>query len=462
VSDGVLVWSDNCLGATQTVTVIGGWLYKGSHQHDCARVPGGYVGPTNPDDFIWNRITSFRLSDGAIGHFSPNTNGAGDSHVGPLASATDGTQLFVVGDFTTVNGVAQRGIARFGPGGANAVPTAPGTARATATTPGRIDITVPGSSDADNGTLTYRLYRDGGGTVIGTVVAESYPWSLPTVRFIDNVVPGSPHTYRVTASDGTATSGQSPVSASVTASTTAPTPFASVVTSAGPSSFWRLADSTLTAADASGNGATGTFVGGVTRGVAGAIAGNAAVDLNGSTGYVTSATPRAATAGFTQSVWFNTSTKVGGALLGFSNAITGAGTANDRVVFMENDGKIVFGMRNSPTNVTRFTMVRSPNTYRDGAWHQVVASYDGTTMSLSVDGVAVGTAPLTTPQAPGSGYLRSGYVDLTNFDAVFGPNYASLPSPSSFYLDGAVDEVALYPTALSAAQVAAQYTSGRA
>jgi hypothetical protein len=119
-------------------------------------------------------------------------------------------------------------------------------------------------------------------------------------------------------------------------------------------------------------------------------------------------------------------------------------------------------MRSSPTNVTRFTMVRSPNTYRDGVWHQVVASYNGTTMSLAVDGVVVGTAPLATPQAPGSGYLRSGYTDLTNFDAVFGPNYANLPSPSSFYLDGAVDEVALFPTALSPAQIAAQYASGRA
>jgi hypothetical protein len=234
------------------------------------------------------------------------------------------------------------------------------------------------------------------------------------------------------------------------------------VTSAGPSSFWRLADTTLTAADGSGHGATGTFVGGVTRGVAGAIAGNAAVDLNGTTGYVTSAAPHAATATFTQSAWFNTSTKLGGTLLGFSNAATGAGTANDRVVFMENDGKVVFAMRNSSTSVTRFTSIRSPNTYRDGAWHQVVASYNGTTMSLSIDGVEVGTASLTTSQAPGSGYLRAGYADLTNFDLVFGPNYADLPSPSSFFLDGAIDEVALFPTALSAAQVAAQYASGRA
>jgi hypothetical protein len=463
VSDGSVIWNDLCLGASQTVAVVGGWLYKGSHQHDCSRVPNGYVGPTNFNDFIWSRITTVRLSDGALGHFSPNTNGAGDTHVGPLASATDGTQLFIAGDFTSVNGASQRGLARFSPNGPNAVPTTPGTAQPVATAAGRVDITVPGSLDDDDGVLTYQLFRDGGSTPVATTTAESFVRSVPTVRFVDaGLAPGSTHTYRVRASDGSATSGLSPVSISVTVSGAAPTPFANVVASAGPSLFWRLADAGTTAADASGHGVTGTMVGGVTRGVAGAIAGNSAVDLNGTTGYLRSTPALTAPASFTQSLWFNTSSKVGGTLLGFSNAATGAGTANDRVVFMENDGKVVFAMRNSATNPTRFTLVRSPNTYRDGRWHQVVASYNGTTMSLSMDGVEVGTASMTTPVAPGTGYLRSGYVDLTNFDAVFGPDYSHQPSPSSFYLDGAIDEVAFYPTVLNGLQVLAQYASGRA
>jgi hypothetical protein len=464
ISDGATLWDAHCLGAAQAIVIVNGWIYKGSHQHDCSRVPGGYVGPQDPGAFFWNRLTAWRVADGAPGHFSPNTNGAGDTHVGPLAEATDGSQLFVGGDFTSVDGTAQHGLARYSPTGTNAAPDRPAAPRAVATAAGTIEVTVGGVSDRDDGVLTYALYRDGGSTPIATRQVESYPWSLPTVRFTDaHLAGGSAHTYAVSVSDGIVTTARSASSASVVAPSSAPAPFPSVVASAGPASFWRLADGGATAADSSGANAPGTFVGGVTRGVPGALAGNAAVDLNGTSGYVTSAAAHAAPTTFTESVWFKTTTKLGGTLLGFSNAATGAGTNTDRVVFLENDGKVVFAMRNSATNPARFTFVRSPNTYRDGQWHQVVASYASNgTMSLSLDGVQVGSTLLTTQIAPGSGFLRGGYANLANFYAVFGRNYTGEPSPSSYVLRGTLDELALYPTVLSPAQVAAQYASGRA
>jgi hypothetical protein len=83
-------------------------------------------------------------------------------------------------------------------------------------------------------------------------------------------------------------------------------------------------------------------------------------------------------------------------------------------------------------------------------------------MSLSLDGVQVASTLLSAQIAPGSGFLRGGYANLANFYAVFGRNYTGEPSPSSYVLRGTLDELALYPTVLSPAQVAAQYASGRA
>ena len=31
-----LLWQNDCLGATQALEVINGYLFKGSHAHDCA------------------------------------------------------------------------------------------------------------------------------------------------------------------------------------------------------------------------------------------------------------------------------------------------------------------------------------------------------------------------------------------------------------------------------------------
>ena len=32
LSTGTLVWQNDCLGATQTIEIVNGWLYKGSHR----------------------------------------------------------------------------------------------------------------------------------------------------------------------------------------------------------------------------------------------------------------------------------------------------------------------------------------------------------------------------------------------------------------------------------------------
>ncbi len=106
-SDGVKVWRDNCLGATQAVVVIGAWLYIGSHAHNCSTVPGGF-GETSPPHHLMRESTA----DGHIDlSWFPNTNG---KPLGPRALATDGARLAVGGDFTSVNSKPQQGFTKFG------------------------------------------------------------------------------------------------------------------------------------------------------------------------------------------------------------------------------------------------------------------------------------------------------------------------------------------------------------
>ena len=45
IADGATVWDAQCLGASQSTAVIGSFVYRGSHMHDCGRTPGGFVGP---------------------------------------------------------------------------------------------------------------------------------------------------------------------------------------------------------------------------------------------------------------------------------------------------------------------------------------------------------------------------------------------------------------------------------
>src|SRR6266508_6167106 len=106
-SDGALVWKNTCLGATQAIEIIRSFLYKGSHAHDCSSV-GSF--PQVPSGGARHLLVE-RLSEGSIGPWYPNTSG---NPLGPRAFATDSTQLFVGGDFGTVNNKAQQGFTRFG------------------------------------------------------------------------------------------------------------------------------------------------------------------------------------------------------------------------------------------------------------------------------------------------------------------------------------------------------------
>ena len=158
-----LVWQNDCLGATQAIVVINGYLFKGSHAHDCAYAPGGFPQVNNNSGgWVTHHLLDQSLTDGSIGHWTPNTDG---TVLGPRAMATDGTQLFVGGDFLNVNAHPQQGFAIFPAKPDSVYPSNPTTApTVTSTSAGTDTVQFPAVSSGDVGTLTYNIYRDGGKT----------------------------------------------------------------------------------------------------------------------------------------------------------------------------------------------------------------------------------------------------------------------------------------------------------
>ncbi|CUR58567.1 putative LamG domain protein jellyroll fold domain protein [metagenome] len=496
LSDGAMNWNSSCLGASQAIAVLNGVLYKGSHEHDCAFNRGGtsgYVGGTSRDTFVRRHLAGQDITDGSNVHWSPNTNGGGSQPVGPRAldatTLAGGTGVVIVGgDFTRVNGTNQQGLTRFVTGGDTATPaivgrningdpatdtplkvamrlavTAQGTAANTVT------VTIPTVEDTDTGTLTYRLYRDGGNTAIATLTAESFPWSRPVLRYDDKgLAAGSTHTYRVTASDGIHTSALS-TAVSGTTPSAAPPAIDTAYTNVTPDVWWRL-DDNGPAADSSGNNQPGTFVGSVTPGVAGALTGNAAVTVSGPSGYVTSSAPIAEPNAYAEAAWFKTTSTTGGVILAQSDRQTGPGGNTDRVISMDNNGGLVFAMkagRSSPFGVGTINIRNQGPVFNDGQWHLVVGSYDGDgNAALYVDGWLQGTATGTpfdpTIKANGlaTSYLRAGYADMTGMQLRFGINFYNNPWPLSHNFSGSIDEVAAFNHALTQAQVQSLFAAG--
>ena len=90
---------------------------------------------------------------------------------------------------------------------------------------------------------------------------------------------------------------------------------------------------------------------------------------------------------FTTQAWIKTSTTNGGRIFGFSDLQTGNSGHHDRHIYMNNDGKLNFGVRaQDGGNRT----IGSGKSYNDNQWHMVTATMGSTGMALYVDGVRVG------------------------------------------------------------------------
>jgi signal peptidase I len=173
-----------------------------------------------------------------------------------------------------------------------------------------------------------------------------------------------------------------------------------------------------------------------------------AVQLDGSTGMVYSTTAVYNPQTFTVQLWFATRTGSGGKLIGFGNGTYGsASTQYDRHVYMTDTGRLAFGVYDNGT----YNTVTTSKAYNDGRWHMVSATFSPETgLRLYVDGASAAT-PAAAPAAEVyTGYWRVGYDTIAS----------SWPgAPTSDHFAGSVGHLSVYTTALTAADIAAQYAA---
>ena len=218
--------------------------------------------------------------------------------------------------------------------------------------------------------------------------------------------------------------------------------YGAAVAAADPLLFWRFAETSGSAvADSGPLGKPGTLSGSAVRGEAGAIADldNASIRFT-NRAHVYDAQAQANPTKFSTEAWFKTTTTQGGRIVGFGNSTANTSTSYDRHTYMQDDGRLVFGIyRGAEYRVT------SSTAYNDGQWHHVVSTLGDNGMRLYVDGVLVGTNPQVLPENY-TGYWRVGG------DNTWGS--------SSQTLIGSIDDVAVYGAPLDAQTVALHHALG--
>ncbi|WP_328967265.1 DNRLRE domain-containing protein [Streptomyces sp. NBC_00239] len=432
-------WRDTCLGATQAVLSYDSVLYSASHAHDCSSV-GEF-----PDGQRHHLLAQPTGGTGKLG-WAPDTNDGIGEGIGPrvltVGSKAGVRYLWVGGEFTTVNSRGQQGLTRFASTGDTGAPSTP-TASAASVRPGEVQVRWRTSLDLDDGTLTYRVHRNGAATPVATVAADSLFFRRPQASWTDtSVTAGQTYTYRVTATDAAGNTSAQSATATVTVPTTVQA-YPDRVRADGATLYWRYDDTVLPyAADSSVAGNTsGVHVySPALRQSPGAVTGpSTAIGLNGTDTQVHSDRRTTVGAAYSLETWFRTGTTRGGKLLGFGNNTTRNSSQYDKHLYMTNDGRLVFGVY---AGSTRTVTTPAGEAYNDNTWHHVVATQGPAGMVLYVDGRNKGTLGVTTHQNY-AGYWHAGSDNLANW-----PN-----RPTSTFFAGQLDETAVYPSVLSQAQV---------
>jgi len=469
---GNINWIENCWGDTYGIFGVNGAVYEVSHHHACQTL-GGYP-DTNPRVFHQSMAFTAQAT-GTLGHDIGNPDPAPDMYGDPAPSiinwfpdtdngtytglnegtwSVSGNSQYVVegGEFLHVNGVAQQGLVRFavpsiapdkqGPmvTGSQFVPSL------VSLTPGTVRVAIQTNWDRDDKTLHYQVFRNGNlANPVWTATADSEFWNRPTIGFTDTgLTPGATYQYRVFVSDGDGNLVKGDTATITLPTATSQTAYDRQVISDGASSYWPLDEpsGTVFYDNAGFNDMDATA--GVTRGASGPVSGETGSTFDGASDG-TSAT-RTAVPGpnvFTLSAWVKTTSTTGGKIAGFGDAQTGTSSNYDRHLYLDNTGRVWFGVYNGTTST-----LQSTNPINDGQWHQVVATLGPGGMALYVDGQQVGSRSDVTQGQAYNGYWRIGGDQLNGWPS----------QPSSNFLAGSIADVAIFPTVLTGATIANEYT----
>lgn len=210
-----------------------------------------------------------------------------------------------------------------------------------------------------------------------------------------------------------------------------------------PIGYWRLGDvSGTVAVDHSIYHRNGEYVGGVALGHVGVLSDPAAL-FDGSSGYVNidDTNNLRPTAGVSVSVWIKPSNV--DQAISYIGGTGGTGNYGYALWVTGATGRITFTIGNGVEDARAESVTELTN----GRWYDVVGTYDGINVRLYIDGVLEATVPQT-GLINYTGITRTvfGQLNVLIFDA---------------YWSGALDEIAIYPTALTAEEIVALYAAGR-
>ena len=318
-------------------------------------------------------------------------------------------------------------------GGGNQSPNAlAGASPTSGIVPLAVSFSSAGSSDPDGTIASYAWDLDGDGAYDDST-AQSPSFTYTTA---------GTYTVGLRVTDNL---GAQDVSDPVTISALPPgggTGYSATVLADSPAAYWRLGEASgTTAADASGNGRAGSYLNTPTLGQPGALSGdaNTAVAFNGTNEYVQ--VPYAGPlnpATFTVEAW----AFVTGGQGTFRSLVTSrdyaAGNSRGYVLYAGNDNNWQFWTGNGSWEVLDGPAVTL------NQWTHLVASYDGASMRLYVNGALA--------SSQGAGYLQNAVRPLRVASG-------NTDGAANFFLPGRVDEVAVYAGALSAARVSAHYAA---
>jgi len=225
----------------------------------------------------------------------------------------------------------------------------------------------------------------------------------------------------------------------------------STVQGKSPSLIWLLNESSgTTAADSSGNSKTGTYTGGYTLSQTGPGTGNGATAVNGTTGYIVSASSPVGNITTSTDTTIECWCKFTALTADMVIAGLTSNSSTNPLFWIKTNGLSPKGVyvqyRNDAGTLSGGTGTASGGNCNDGNWHQVVTTLKGSTgaMKMYVDGAQVGSTVTATV----------GTTTLTRFAVG-----AGVRTSVANYFTGTVACAAVYASELTSSSILANYNA---
>jgi hypothetical protein len=285
-----------------------------------------------------------------------------------------------------------------------------------------------------------RLLQRASAALTGTTTCGTYgsfatvaSGTNPTSPLVDTAGRGSCYQYRYVASDNVGNQNTATSASVVKVATYLDT----VAATSGLLSYWRLGESSgTTAADSKGTN-TGTYAGGVTLGITGAIAGdtNKSASFDGVDDVVS--VPDAASlkpATISVEAWV----KPNAGVPTYASVLTKTtvNTWSDGYGMLAWNGGIDFWVNDDANDVVTAAVSTT-------SWSHVVGTYDGATIRIYLNGVLADSFAYAGPFVHSTSPLLIGNAAGTG----------------NYHWPGGLDEVAVYNRALTATEVAQHYAA---